>query len=180
MGIKTQKQESVTTEWSLVHAGRDEEGGSRFLPPSLLHLCRCIKESFSGCNQTPAAAHTEIFVTICRISCRKMETLLVLCLVLTLTSSSKENKRTFTFSSFHTFLWLFVWFTAAWSRKTQTKKLRSSQIREIKLSPSYRLRGTEKPGEGEEVGEGIKKPFHMFIVETIQTYSDDFMYIWCL
>lgn len=66
-------------------------GGTQPLPPlSPPPVCRwggCIKESFSGWKQTPAAAHTEIFVTNFRISCRKMEKLLALCLALSLTAS---------------------------------------------------------------------------------------------
>lgn len=52
----------------LRHDGSEPAPSLPLPPPPVCRWGRCIKESFSRWKQTPAAAHTEIFVTNCRIS----------------------------------------------------------------------------------------------------------------
>ena len=130
--------ESLTTEWSLVPAGKPKGFWERqpLPPPPVCRWGRCIKESFSGWKQTPVAAHTEIFVTNCRISCRKMEMLLTLFVALTFTTSGKKNTLSSplpfpTCTSFH---WQLVSLRLkeTWEISRCQKNMKTSQTKDIR------------------------------------------------
>lgn len=80
-----QKQEAVTTERSPVHSGRPSVA-----PPSAAPPGQVYKGAFL-CRETLQEPLAPIFETICPISHRTMETLLVLCLALTFASTGKND-----------------------------------------------------------------------------------------
>lgn len=124
----------------LRHDGSEPAPSLPLPPPPVCRWGRCIKESFSRWKQTPAAAHTEIFVTNCRISCRKMETLLTLWIALSVTASGMK-----TLSAHVWYLWMFSLIAAPSGMKTEyleNQKLNKEveEIGQISL-PSDGLKG---------------------------------------